>query len=80
MEYIFQQIRNERARQDAKWREQNHDDSIWSIILGEEIGEIDEAVLHDLFGGKHAGTLETELIQAAAVIVAWLEARERRVK
>lgn len=77
---IVQQILDERARQDAKWGEQNHNDYRYLAILTEEIGELAQAALEDEFGGKHAGTLRDELIQAAAVALAWLECIDRRVK
>ncbi|MCB8942523.1 MAG: hypothetical protein H6658_01985 [Ardenticatenaceae bacterium] len=75
---IFQEIANERAKQDGKWGEQNHDDYRWLAILTEEIGEVAQAALHDEFGGRAAGTLQDELIQVAAVAVSWLECIERR--
>jgi NTP pyrophosphatase (non-canonical NTP hydrolase) len=75
---IYQSIRDERTQQDAKWGEQNHDDMTWLAILTEEIGEVAQAALHDRFGGRAAGTLPDELIQAAAAVVAWLECIERR--
>ena len=79
MERIFGKIATERARQNEKWGEQNHDDYRWLAILTEEIGELAQAALHDEFGGRAAGTLEDELIQVAAVAVQWLECIERRV-
>lgn len=72
------EIALEREKQDVKWGEQNHNDYVWLAILTEEIGEVAQAALHDEFGGKAAGTIKTELIQAAAVAVAWLECIERR--
>jgi NTP pyrophosphatase (non-canonical NTP hydrolase) len=63
---ILAQVGNERARQDAKWKEQNHRDSVWLTILSEEVGEAAKALLE-------RGDLEEELIQIAAVAVAWHE-------
>ena len=71
-------IEAERVRQDAKWGEQNHTDEWWSAILHEETGELAQAILHDRFGGKAAGTTKAELVQVAAVAFSWLEAIERR--
>ena len=86
MERIIERIRAERANQDKKWGEQNHDDFIWLAILSEEIGESAQAILEcrnpngqDL-GMWHESDIDKELIQAAAVIVAWLEARVRRTE
>lgn len=36
--------------------DRNQDPFIWGAILGEEVGEFHQAVLHDRFGGKAAGT------------------------
>lgn len=63
----------ERQRQDAKWGEQNHDAGKWSLILTEELGEVAKSQLE----GDRANYL-TELVQAAAVIVAWLECELRK--
>lgn len=62
-------IQDERARQDAKWgADQHHDPHLWTTILAEEFGEVARAVLeHDAAG------LRAELVQVAAVCVAWLE-------
>lgn len=62
----------ERAEQDAKWGQQDHDDFRWLAILSEEVGELSKEMLE---GGKHA---VKELVQVIAVGVAWLEAIERR--
>lgn len=75
---IVNDIFAERKRQDTKWGEQNHDDYRWLAILTEEVGELAQAVLHDEFGGKAAGTAETELLHVAAVSAQWLEHFQRR--
>ena len=77
MKKIFEEIAAERARQDAKWNEQNHDNATWALIAGEELGEVQQAILHDEWGGDHAGTLREELVQLGAVVVAWLECLDR---
>ena len=66
-------IRYERGKQDEKWGEQNHDRGTWLHILMEEIGE---ASKEQLEGNNDA--FQTELLQAGAVIVAWLECELRR--
>lgn len=71
-------VLDERYRQDTKWGEQNHDDFTWLAILAEEVGELAQAILHDRFGGKAAGTAYTELVHVAAVAVQWLDCIERR--
>lgn len=65
-EKILEQIRWERQRQDAKWGEQNHKDLFWLGILTEEIGEVAKELLEERDPAE-------ELIQVAAVAVAWLE-------
>lgn len=77
---ILVELDAERSAQNDKWGEQNHEDFIWAAILGEEMGEVQQAALHDRFGGKAAGTLRTELIQTAAVAIQWLECIDRRNK
>jgi NTP pyrophosphatase (non-canonical NTP hydrolase) len=72
------EILKERKAQDAKWGEQNHDDKTWLAILVEEVGELAQAILHDEFGGRAAGTAREELVQVAAVAVQWLEVMGRR--
>lgn len=68
---IFSEIRKERQRQDERWPP-GHDDNTWAIILTEEVGEAAREVL---CGGRvaRAYELRQELIQVAAVAVAWLE-------
>jgi len=69
----IQKVTAERQRQDAKWDQQNHDAGKWSLILTEELGEVAKSQLE----GDRANYL-TELVQAAAVIVAWLECELRK--
>ncbi len=68
MEEILQEIRDERARQDAKWGSQRHlPPYTWMTILMEEVGEVAQAAL------KRDPNYATELVQVAAVAVAALE-------
>lgn len=64
-------VLEERGRQDAKWGEQNHSDERWLAILAEEFGEVAKDVVERRPG------LRTELIQTAAVCVAWIECLDR---
>lgn len=69
---IFQMIAEERARQDAKFYRKSGEwpsaDGIKALVLQEETGEIARAILeHD------RQNLLEELVQTAAVCVAWLE-------
>jgi len=72
---VIDLILDERNSQDAKWGDQSgHSDFVWLGILMEEVGEAAKCALHNLFGGKESGRLTTELVQVAAVSVAWIEA------
>lgn len=77
---IFAAIDEERIKQDAKWGQQDHDDLLWGAILAEEVGEAAQAALFSKYNpcDMHTNGLRQELTQAAAVIVAWLEAINRR--
>lgn len=70
---ILEEVGQEREAQDLKWGEQNHRDSVWLAILTEEVGECAKAILE----GKG---LTRELIQVAAVAVAWVESRGRGIE
>ena len=78
---IFNRISEERAKQDTKWGERNHNDYMWLTILAEEMGEAAQAALRPLDDNEAiSGTnelLDDEIIQCAAVAVAWLECRNR---
>lgn len=73
---IYQEIQAERDRQEQLRDEGKFDHTCADplneagryVVLGEEIGEIAEAILE----GDMAN-LREELIQAAAVVVAWIE-------
>lgn len=97
---VLTDVLHERARQDAKWGEQNHPDGTgpleaidhigvtaeharklcdqehragrgtWAHIAVEELAEALEAA--------DPADLRTELVQTAAVLVAWIEAIDRR--
>jgi len=67
-QHILDMIVEERARQDAKWGRQRHEPFFWLTILMEEVGEAAKAALQ----GKVVD-LGMELVQVAAVCVAWLE-------
>lgn len=69
----YERIQTERRRQDAKWGQQNHDPGKWSLILSEELGEVAKSALE----GDRSNYL-TELVQAAAVLVAWIECELRK--
>lgn len=74
---IFKEIKKERKRQDEKWGEQNHIAIKWCAILGEEVGEVNKAVLESKYDDESLEKYKKELIQVAAVAVAALECVER---
>lgn len=45
----IQSVVQERKRQDGKWGEQNHDPIVWIGILGEEFGELSQAIIETHF-------------------------------
>jgi len=77
MNQALQDVLSERARQDAKWGEQNHDPITYLAILTEEVGELSQAVLHVRFGGPKADGLREEAIHTAAVALAIVESLDR---
>lgn len=85
-ERIIQAVRDERKRQDEKWGEQNHFPPIWIGILGEEYGELCQAINETYFDNPnktHLGGYENmrkEAIHVAAVAVGFLECLERNKK
>lgn len=71
-------VLNERLRQEAKWGEQNHDTLTWLAILGEEVGEANQASLETRYSGKK--TIQDymeEMVQVAAVAQAAVECLDR---
>lgn len=70
-------VLTERARQDAKWGEQNHDPFTYLAILTEEVGELAQAALHARFGGPAAVGLRDEAVQVAAVALAIVQCLDR---
>lgn len=68
-------IHAERERQDMKWGSQRHlHDDVWNRILGEEVGEVAKALNEQ----EPIENLRAELVQVAAVCVAWIEALDTR--
>ena len=72
---IINDINDERNRQDYKWGEQRHDYPTWLTILGEEFGEVAQAMQAQKGWGKQTDSsdLYKELIQVAAVATAIAE-------
>ena len=79
---VLNDILVERERQDQKWGEQDHPHWVWRGILGEEMGELDKAVieLHFKDPNSYRGQMREELIQIVAVGIAGLENMERNAR
>ena len=77
-EYI-DKIVAERDRQDRLWgnatSHRGRDAAEWYVILGEEFGEVGRAIWEGRFNDGPPEAIDNELIQVAAVALAWLEAR-----
>ncbi|AQW55261.1 hypothetical protein ACIQPP_05425 [Streptomyces violaceusniger] len=77
-------VLTERARQDEKWGEQNHDPEVWLAIAGEEFGELAQAILARRFGAaehsSHNTGVRAEAVQLAAVAVALVECLDRNAE
>lgn len=86
LQKILEEIREERNKQDQKWGKQLHCPKGWLMILGEEVGEANKAVLEacNFESGKlvsinreklqgFKGAYREELVQIAAVAVAMIE-------
>lgn len=85
MKKAIESVLAERARQDAKWGEQNHEPMAWMGILGEEFGELCEAVNETHFNNgaearKKGGyaNMREEAVHVAAVAISFIEALDRR--
>jgi len=68
---VAEEVIEERVRQYKKWGWQKHANQTWQTIALEEFGEIANAMLE---GGK----VHKEIIQTAAVLVAWAEDQNLR--
>jgi NTP pyrophosphatase (non-canonical NTP hydrolase) len=71
-EVILLHVSDERDRQDAKWGGipgvERRDDHTYAAVLTEEVGEACQAWLQ-----RDTRSLREELVQTAAVAVAWIE-------
>lgn len=72
---VINEIIAERDRQEQKWGEQYHEFSYWYAILGEEFGEVGQAIQigSEAHKSTDANNLYKELIQVAAVATAMAE-------
>lgn len=70
-------VLEERTRQDIRFGPPDNDALTWLAVLGEEYGELCQAVLQTHYVGNKAKHLKAELIQVIAVGLAYLEQIER---
>ena len=75
---IYEEIDRERNRQDGIYGapfpgQHRHGNYTWNAVLNEETGEVSRALLQDDRPG-----LRAELVQCAAVAVAWIESLDQR--
>lgn len=70
----------ERQRQNEKWGKQHHSMPVWNCILGEEVGEVSQAILNlEVSDGDADEQIRLiklareELVQVAAVAVQIVE-------
>ena len=85
---VLAEIGRERERQTEKWGVQTLDPPVWLMVLGEEVGEANQAALEHLFpvldkgaaqyGPKTLEAYRTDLVQVAAVAVAAIESLDRQ--
>lgn len=74
---VLTEVRLERGKQDSKWGEQNHHPFTYLAVLGEEVGEANQAAVQSVYGGKNWSDYRTELVHVAAVAVAMIECLDR---
>lgn len=80
---VWRDVLEEMHKQDEQWGDQrSHMALEWLPILGEEIGEVNRAVLENHFDydGAKTDDIECELIQSIAVSVQWLISARRNAR
>jgi NTP pyrophosphatase (non-canonical NTP hydrolase) len=77
---IFADIGVERERQEQKFgATESNPDAVWLAVLIEEVGEVGRALLDARRSLGPYSHLRKELVQVAAVAVAWLESIDSQV-
>lgn len=76
---IFESVADERQRQEKNWGTQNHHPLLWHSILSEEVGEVAKELNEFGFSSdkKRLENARTELIQVAAVAIAFADSLSR---
>ena len=71
---VVEHVLAERERQDSIWGDQrDNTDDMWALIALEELGEVAKDINETKLGSAY-----TEIIQVAAVMIAWAESLRRR--
>ena len=72
MKSLSSEVSQEQVNQFIKWGEQNHSTFKWMVILAEEFGEANKAILENDFENYRE-----ELVQVAAVALSAIESLDR---
>ena len=76
MSKAFELVRSEMVKQDKKWgSNRKQPDYVWLLILVEEIGEVAEAILNNLFKDGPINDVDMEVTQTTAVGMQWLKTK-----
>lgn len=67
LEELTEAVFEEHVRQIVKWGVQEHDASWWLCFLGEEVGELNQAIAEWQFRGGSAENVSKEAIQVATL-------------
>ena len=70
--HIYEEVNEERERQDKKWGQQDHNPFVWLAILAEEMGEASQSLLQ-----YKLDSYREEMVQCAAVAIAAIESYDR---
>lgn len=77
-EDVIDDVVDELFRQYAKFGLQKHDPFVWTSIVGEELGEADEAALKANFEGADSEHYRKELVEVAASAIAAVACYDRQ--
>lgn len=75
---IWNEVLAQRDYQDNRFGIRTMDPTLWLPILGEEVGEVNKAVVEIVFEQADKQNLRDELIQVAAVAIAMIEDLDRQ--
>lgn len=74
---IIDSVVDEMKRQTLKFGEQEHIDSVYNMILIEEVGEVSKALIEELFNKDKSYHADEEMIHCIAVLCSWLLVRDK---